>query len=61
MSCIIDKMERSGTDDGYDAGSDPIRSILYRHITITIVRNPNIVSMKATLVHTKGEGNVPRV
>ena len=56
----------SGTDDGYDAGSEETRSILYRHIRVIVVRNPtagkpNIVLMKVTLLHTKGEDNKPRM
>ena len=42
------------------------RSFLYRHFTIIIVANkapgkPNLVFIKATLLHTKGEDNNPRM
>ena len=61
-----DSDSESGTDDGYDAGDDATGSILYRHIELFVVRNPlpegpNIVLMKVTLVHTKGEDNRPRM
>ena len=56
----------SGTDDGYDGGTEETRSILYRHVSIIMVRNPalgqpNIVLMKVTLLHTKGEDNKPKM
>ena len=56
----------SDTDDDCDAGPEETRSFLYRHFTITIVANetpgkPNLVFMKATLLHTKGEDNNPRM
>ena len=56
----------SDTDDDCDAGSEETRSFLYRHFTIIIVANenpgkPNLVFMKATLLHTKGEDNNPRM
>ncbi|KAL8989941.1 MAG: hypothetical protein Q9177_001280 [Variospora cf. flavescens] len=52
----------SDTDDDCDAGPEETRSFLYRHFTIIIVANgtpgkPNLVFMKATLLHTKGEDN----
>ncbi len=54
------------TDDECDAGPEVTRSFLYRHFTIVIVANetpgkPNIVFMKATLLHTNGEDNHPPV
>jgi len=54
------------TDDDCDAGPEETRSFLYRHFTISIVANPtpgkpNLVFMKATLLHTKGEDNNPRM
>jgi len=56
----------SGTDDDCEAGTDKTKSILYRHISIIVVRNPipekaNIVFAKITLLHTKGEDNRPQV
>lgn len=56
----------SCTDDGYDAGTEETRSILYRHVTIIVVQNPNpnqpnVVLMKVTLLHTKGEDNKPKM
>ena len=56
----------SGTDDGYHAGTEETRSILYRHIRIIVVRKPtcggsNIILMKVTLLHTKGEDNKPKM
>lgn len=50
------------TDDDCGAGPETTRAFLYRHFTITIVPNetsgrPNMVFMKATLLHTKGEDN----
>ena len=50
------------TDNEYDAGPEETRSFLYRHFTISRVANetpgkPNLVFMKATLLHTKGEDN----
>ncbi len=58
--------EDSDTDDDCDAGPEETRSFLYRHFTISIVANqtpgkPNLVFMKATLLHTKGEDNNPRM
>lgn len=54
------------TDDECNAGQEETRTFLYRHITISIVANefpgkPNLVFMKATLLHTKGEDNHPRM
>ncbi len=56
----------SDTDDDCNAGPEETRSFLYRHFTIIIVANqnpgkPNLVFMKATLFHTKGEDNNPRM
>ncbi len=53
------------TGDDFDAGPEETRSFLYHHFTISIVANPtlgkpNLVFMKATLLHTKGEDNNPR-
>lgn len=47
----------SYTDDECDAGPEKTRTFLYRHFTIAIVPNetpgkPNLVFMKATLLHT---------
>ena len=58
--------EGSDTDDDCNAGPEVTRSFLYRHFTISIVANrtagkPNLVFMKATLLHTKGEDNNPRM
>ena len=54
------------TDDGYDGGAEETGAFLYRHFTIFLVPNPvpgkpNIIFMKATLLHTKGEDNNPRM
>lgn len=58
--------EELDTDDECNAGPEETRTFLYRHIAISIVPNqipgkPNIVFMKATLLHTKGEDNHPRM
>jgi len=58
--------EDCDTDDDIKAGPEETRSFLYRHFTISIVANqtprkPNLVFMKATLLHTKGEDNNPRM
>lgn len=62
----VDYDSDSGTDDDCEAGTDKTKSILYRHISIIVVRNPipekaNIVLAKITLLHTKGEDNRPQV
>ena len=54
------------TDDDCGAGPEKTRAFLYRHFTIIIVPNqtpgkPNMIFMKATLLHTKGEDNNPRM
>lgn len=54
------------TDDDCGAGPEKTRAFLYRHFTIIIVPNetpgkPNMVFMKVTLRHTKGEDNNPRM
>ena len=64
-SIYADDMD-SDTNDDCDAGPEETRSFLYRHFTITLVANetlgkPNLVFMKATLLHTKGEDNNPRM
>ena len=56
----------SDTDNNCDAELEETRTFLYRHFTITIVANktpgkPNLVFIKATLLHTKGENNNPRM
>lgn len=66
ISSIDAPDEDLDTDDGYDAGPEKTRTFLYRHFTIIIVANetpgkPNLVFMKATLLHTKGEDNNPRM
>jgi hypothetical protein len=65
-SSIYDCDADCDTDDDYDAGPEETRSFLYRHFTISIVANrtpgkPNLVFMKATLLHTKGEDKNPRM
>lgn len=65
-SSICTNDEDLDTDDECDTGPEETRSFLYRHITISIVANetpgePNLVFLKATLLHTKGENNHPRV
>ena len=64
--CLYNCDEDCDTDDDCDAGPEATRSFLYRHFTISIVANqtpgkPNLVFMKATLLHTKGEDNNRRV
>lgn len=56
------------SDSNYDFDSRPkeTRSFLYRHFTITVVGNgspkkPNLVLLKTTPLHTKGEDNNPRM
>jgi hypothetical protein len=63
---LYDYSEDCDTDDDCNAGPEETRSFLYRHFTISIVANrtpgkPNLVFMKATLLHTKGEDNNPRM
>ncbi|KAL9577130.1 MAG: hypothetical protein Q9203_007573, partial [Teloschistes exilis] len=63
--CYISDSD-SGTDDDYDTGPEETRSFLYRHIKIHIVANPtpgqpNLVFLKAMLLHTKGQDRNPRV
>ena len=58
--------EDCDTDDDCDAGPEKTQSFLYRHFTISIVANqtpgkPNLVFMKATLLHIKGEDNNPQM
>ena len=60
-----DYSEDCETDDDCYAGLEETRSFLYRHFTISIIANqiaekPNLVFMKAILLHTKGEDNNPR-
>ena len=61
-----DDEDDGDTDDDCGAGPEETRAFLYRHFTITIVPHstpgkPNMVFMKATLLHTKGEDNNPRM
>jgi hypothetical protein len=56
----------SVTDDGYLAGSEETRTILWRHIAFYIVRSPvpgqpNIPFAVVSLLHTKGEDRKPRM
>ncbi len=65
LDSSCDYSEDCETDDDCHAGLEETRSFLYRHFTISIVANPiaekpNLVFMKATLLHTKGEDNNPR-
>lgn len=58
--------DSSVTDDGYDAGPEEARVIVWRHISFHIVRNhklgqPNTLLAKVTLLHTKGEDRKPRM
>ncbi len=62
----LDYDSDSDTDDDCEAGTDKTKSILYRHISIIVARNPisekaNIVLAKITLLHTKEEDNRPQV
>ena len=64
LTCAIP--EDSETDDDYGAGAEETRAFLYRHFSIIIVPGeipgkPNVIFMKATLLHTKGEDNNPRM
>jgi len=62
----LDNYSEDGeANDDCNAGLEETRSFLYRHFTISIVANqttkkPNLVFMKTTLLHTKGEDNNPR-
>ena len=54
------------TDDGYLAGNEDTRTILWRHVEFYIVRNPvpgryHILAAIVTLLHTKGEDRKPRM
>jgi hypothetical protein len=56
----------SVTDDGYLGGDDETRTILWRHISFRIVRNPqqgmpNLLIAIVSLVNTKGQDKKPRV
>jgi hypothetical protein len=56
----------SVTDDGYLAGKEETRTILWRHIAFYIIRSPvpgqpNILFAIVTLLHTKGEDRKPRM
>ncbi|EED13983.1 hypothetical protein TSTA_102130 [Talaromyces stipitatus ATCC 10500] len=56
----------SVTDDGYLGGDDETRTILWRHISFRIVRNPqqgmpNLLIAIVSLVNTKGQDRKPRV
>ena len=58
--------EDFNTDDDCDAGSEKMRAFLYRHFPIIIVANetpgrPNLVFIKTTLLHTKGEDHNARM
>lgn len=58
FSSVYADNRSSDTDDDCDAGSEETLSFLYRYFTIIIVANrnpgkPNLVFMKATLLHTK--------
>ncbi|KAK2797607.1 hypothetical protein FQN50_009120 [Emmonsiellopsis sp. PD_5] len=56
---------RSVTDDGYDAGPEEQRVVLWRHVDFHIVRGkpgqPNTLLAKLSILHTKGEDGKPRV
>lgn len=54
------------TDDDCDAGPEKTRTFLYWHFTIFIIANEtpekaNLIFMKATLLHIKGEDNNSRM
>jgi len=56
----------SDTDDNCGAGPEKTQAFLYQHFTIIIVfnetsRKPNMVFMKVTLRHIKGEDNNSRM
>lgn len=56
----------SVTDDGYLAGDEETRTILWRHVEFYVVRNPvpgsrHILAAIVTLLHTKGESRKPRL
>lgn len=51
-------------DDYYDGGAEETGAFLYRYFTIFLVPGlvpgkPNIIFIKATLLHTKGEDSNP--
>lgn len=53
-------------DDGYLAGNEDTRTILWRHVEFYIVRNPvpgcyHILAAVMTLLHTKGEDRKPQM
>lgn len=61
-----DDEENDDTDDECNAESEKTRTFLYEHFIIIIVSHsifekPNIVFMKATLLHIKGEDNNSRM
>ena len=65
-SCSVYNSREDGDTGDYDAGLEKTRSFLYRHFTISIVpnlttRKPNMVFMKAALLHTKGVNHNPRM
>ncbi|KAL4801676.1 hypothetical protein BDV18DRAFT_167246 [Aspergillus unguis] len=54
------------TDDGYLAGDEETRTILWRHVEFYIIRNPipkrrHLLTAIVTLIHTKGEDRKPRI
>jgi hypothetical protein len=56
----------SVTDDGYLAGDEETRSLLWRHIAFYVIRSPvsgrpNILFAIVSLLHTKGEDRKPRM
>jgi len=56
----------SDTDDNCGAGPEKTQAFLYQHFIIIIVlnetlRKPNMVFMKVTLCHIKGEDNNSRM
>lgn len=61
-SSVYDKDNDCDTDNNCDAGSEKTQSFLYQHFIISIIPNlitgkVNMVFMKVTLLHTKGEDN----
>jgi len=65
-SFVYDDDENCDIDDDCNIGPKETRSFLYRHLTIMIIANPtmgklNLIFMKVTLLHIKGEDNKPRM
>lgn len=65
-SLVFTNNKNLNIDNDYNIGPEETWSFLYRYFTISIVineilRKPNLVFIKATLLYTKGEDNYPRI